>query len=132
MAEFFQFIIYALFFLLFLFIYIMAVYLLKPLKLNKKRKNSTLVLKVSYLFYLIVLLVLLYFLLFFFDSPTQNAKPHINNYYFLISILVPNVAIFIRRQVRQRVLYNYFFAVFDFLIAIYLARQIFTIHWSFV
>jgi heme/copper-type cytochrome/quinol oxidase subunit 2 len=131
MAQFFHIIIHILFFVLFLFIVLMANYLLKPLRKNKKRPVSTMFLKASYMSYLITILVLLYFILFFFEAATEHSKPHINNYYFLTCIIIPNVAIFVRRHINARITYNYFFGIFNLLTMAYLLRQLLTIDWVF-
>lgn len=130
MAYFFQLIIYLTFFLLFVFILVMAVHLLKPLRLNKKRMWSTLALKITYVGYVVVVLVLLYFILFFFEGEPAVDKPHINNQLFLVSMIIPNLAIFVRRQIPWRVVYNYFFSVFNIVTWVYLFRQLVTIDWT--
>jgi len=64
MNNFFQFLLHFIFIATFLFVYIIAIIILKPFRLHRKRKFSTITLKLSYLIYLAFFLGFVYLVLF--------------------------------------------------------------------
>jgi len=100
----------------FVLLYVLSWILLQPTMIHRKRKVSTLFLKVTYLIYLAVLLGFVYFLTFY----TGNLEEFFTNLHFtliLFSVFIPTVAMFARRKVRKnRSLYNGFFSVLNLII----------------
>lgn len=100
----------------FVLLYVLSWILLQPTMIHRKRKVSTLFLKITYLIYLAVLLGFVYFLTFY----TGNLEEFFTNLHFtliLFSVFIPTVAMFARRKVRKnRSLYNAFFSVLNLII----------------
>ena len=100
----------------FVLLYVLSWILLQPTMIHRKRKISTLFLKITYLIYLAVLLGFVYFLTFY----TGNLEEFFTNLHFtliLFSVFIPTVAMFARRKVRKnRSLYNGFFSVLNLII----------------
>jgi hypothetical protein len=122
----------------FLLVYVIAIIILKPFRLHRKRPISTVTLKMSYLVYLATFMVLAYFVLFFsFTSePTEEAtEEKILNVFTVFSVLaffIPNIGIMIRRSVTSwRVTYNYLFSFINLVIAGGLIYYISDIPWQF-
>ena len=74
MNNFFQFLLHFIFIATFLFVYVIAIILLKPFRLHRKRKVSTIALKISYLVYLAFFLAFVYLVLFFADSEVNTEE----------------------------------------------------------
>ena len=104
----------------FVLLYVLSWILLQPTMIHRKRKISTLFLKITYLIYLAVLLGFVYFLTFY----TGNLEEFFTNLHFtliLFSVFIPTVAMFARRKVRKnRSLYNGFFSVLNLIIMSFL------------
>ncbi len=131
MSAFFQYFIRFLFILTFLFVYIIAIITIKPLKINKLRKWSTLYLKFSYLFYLFFFLGFVWCSLFFIDNQQEWEEPIFNVGWLIVSFVVPNLGIIIRRKIRHiRVQYNYVLTVFNILISAYIIFLIIDTSWK--
>ena len=100
----------------FVLLYVLSWILLQPTMIHRKRKVSTLFLKITYLIYLAVLLGFVYFLTFY----TGNLEEFFTNLHFtliLFSVFIPTVAMFARRKVKKnRSLYNAFFSVLNLII----------------
>lgn len=133
-----NFLLHIIFIAAFLLIYIIAIIVLKPFRLHRKRPVSTIFLKASYLIYLACFLGLAYLILFFSvtSEPADEASDErILNVYTLFSIFaffIPNIGIMIRRSVRTwRVTYNYIFSALNILIAIGLLYFINDMQWQF-
>ncbi len=122
----------------FLLVYVIAIIILKPFRLHRKRPVSTITLKVSYLVYLAAFMLLAYLVLFFSitSEPTEEANEEkILNVFTIFSIFaffIPNIGIMIRRSVRSwRVTYNYLVSGLNLLIAGGLIYYITDIPWQF-
>ena len=122
----------------FMLVYVIAIIILKPFRLHRKRPVSTISLKITYLMYLAVFMVLAYLVLFFSitSEPTEEAaEEKILNAFTIFSVLaffVPNVGIMIRRSVKSwRVTYNYIFSVINLAFAGGLLFYVFDIPWQF-
>ena len=90
---------------------------LKPHRLHKQRRISTLLLKTSYLLYLLVLLIIIY-LSVFVNGGLEVVFLGIEFFAFLIIVFVPTFGIFARKLAhfsKKRVGYNYFLSVINVL-----------------
>jgi hypothetical protein len=122
----------------FLLVYVVAIIILKPFRLHRKRPVSTITLKASYLLYLAAFMLMAYLVLFFTitSEPTEEAtEEKILNVFTVFAILaffIPNVGIMIRRSVKSwRVTYNYIFTGINLLITTGLIYYIADIQWQF-
>lgn len=122
----------------FLLIYIIAIIVLKPARIHRKRPVSTIFIKVSYLIYLACFLLMAYLILFFLPSaePAEEMdEEKILNSLTIFSILaffIPNVGIMIRRRITSwRVPYNYIASGFNIAIALGLLWFILDLPWQF-
>ncbi|NOY38603.1 MAG: hypothetical protein GXO83_13635 [Chlorobi bacterium] len=104
----------------FAILYILAWILLQPTVIHRKRKFSTLFLKISYLIYLAFLLAFVFFLTFYKENP----EAFFTNLHFtliLFSAFIPTVAMFARRRIKKgRSLYNLIFTGINLLIVVFL------------
>jgi hypothetical protein len=138
MNNFFQFLLHFIFIATFLFVYIIAIIILKPFRLHRKRKLSTMALKLSYLVYLALFLAFVYLVLFFADNEV-NTEENMENgtsaiYYIivLLSFFIPNIGIMIRRRFKNnRGSYNYLVTVLNFLIILALVFLMSQVQWDF-
>ena len=138
MNNFFQFLLHFIFIATFLFVYVIAIILLKPFRLHRKRKLSTIALKISYLVYLAFFLAFVYLVLFFADSEV-NTEENIDDgasviYYIivLVSFFIPNIGIMIRRRFKKnRKTFNLLVTGFNFLIILALVFMMSRIRWDF-
>jgi hypothetical protein len=88
---------------------------LKPYRLHKSRRVSTLLLKLSYLAYMLVLMVAVY-LATIVNDGLETVFMGIEFFAFLIVLFVPTVAIFARKLSRfrqKRENYNYLFSAIN-------------------
>lgn len=122
----------------FLLVYVIAIIILKPFRLHRKRPVSTITLKTSYLIYLASFMLLAYLVLFFSitSEPTEEAtEENILNVFTLFCIFaffIPNIGIMVRRSIRSwRVVYNYIFTGINLLFAGGLIYYIIDIPWQF-
>lgn len=98
-------------------VFALAYAYLKPHQLHKRRKISTLFLKVSYLFYLMVLLIVIYMSTLF-KGGLENVFNGVEFFAFLLVIFVPTIGIFARTMEqfsKSRENYNYFFSIVNVL-----------------
>ena len=138
MNNFFQFLLHFIFIATFLFVYIIAIIILKPFRLHRKRKVSTISLKLSYLIYLAFFLAFVYLVLFFADNEV-NTEENMENgtsavYYIivLVSFFIPNIGIMIRRRFKKnRGYYNYLVTALNFLIIMALVFMMSQVQWDF-
>ncbi len=138
MNNFFQFLLHFIFIATFLFVYIIAIIILKPFRLHRKRKISTISLKISYLIYLAFFLAFIYLVLFFADNEV-NTEENMENgtsviYYVivLVSFFIPNIGIMIRRRFKKnRGIYNYLVTALNFIIILALVFMMSQVQWSF-
>lgn len=122
----------------FLLIYIIAIIILKPFRIHRKRPVSTISIKASYLIYLACFLLMAYLILFFLPTaePTEEMdEERILNSLTVFSVLaffIPNIGIMIRRRiVSWRVAYNYLITGFNIAIATGLIWFITDLPWQF-
>lgn len=122
----------------FLLIYIIAIIILKPFRIHRKRPVSTISIKASYLVYLACFLLMAYLILFFLPTaePTEEMdEERILNSLTVFSVLaffIPNIGIMIRRRiVSWRVAYNYLISAFNIAIAAGLIWFITDLPWQF-
>ena len=133
-----NFLLHFIFIAAFLLVYVIAIIILKPFRLHRKRPVSTIALKSSYLIYLAAFMLLAYLVLFFSitSEPTEEAtEEKILNVFTVFSVFaffIPNVGIMIRRSVKSwRVTYNYVFSAINLIIAAGLVYYITDIPWQF-
>ena len=138
MNNFFQLLLHLIFIATFLFIFIIAVIILKPFRIHRKRKVSTIAIKLSYLLYLAVFLGFVYLVLFFADNTVSEEEAmEVNTsaiYYIivLIAFFLPNIGIMIRRRFKKkRIGYNYIITILNFLTIISLVFLLSSIQWKF-
>lgn len=133
-----NFILHFIFITTFLLVYVIAIIILKPFRLHRKRPVSTISLKISYLIYLAAFMVLAYLVLFFTitSEPAEEVSDEkILNAFTVFSVLaffIPNIGIMVRRSVKSwRVTYNYMFTFINLAIAGGLIYYIADISWQF-
>jgi len=101
-------------------IFMLAAVFLRPFRVNVKRKNSTYMLKFSYLAYLLVALSFFYYLVFL-KIGIHEKTSEFNYIFMILSLFVPNIGILLRRKFKSnRIIYNYFFSGINFIIIIFL------------
>ena len=116
-------------------IFIISIIILKPFRLHKKRKISTLSLKISYLIYLLIFLIFTYLLLFGEKTLDTDDIPYdsIFNIHFIIflsSTIIPNAGIMLRKKIKNRTPYNLIFTFINISYSIYLFFLIITRKWA--
>jgi hypothetical protein len=133
-----NFLLHFIFIAAFLLIYIIAIIILKPFRIHRKRPVSTILIKASYLVYLACFLMMAYLILFFSSSaePTEEVdEEKILNMLTVFSIFaffIPNIGIMIRRRIISwRVSYNYIVAALNILIALGMIWFIMDLPWDF-
>jgi len=138
MNNFFQFLLHFIFIATFLFVFIIAIIILKPFRIHRKRKVSTIALKLSYLMYLAFFLGFVYLVLFFAnnDINTEDIMEDRTSviYYIivLVSFFLPNIGIMIRRKFKEvRGIYNYTVTFMNFCVMLALIYMMNQIQWSF-
>ncbi len=88
---------------------------LKPYRLHKSRKISTLLLKSSYLLYILILMIIIYMATID-NGGLEEVFMGIEFFAFLIALFVPTVAILARKLgkfSKKREGYNYLFSVIN-------------------
>ena len=133
-----NFLLHFIFIAAFLLIYIIAIIILKPFRIHRKRPVSTILLKSSYLVYLACFLLMAYLILFFSPGtePAEDVdEENILNTLTVFSIFaffIPNIGIMIRRRiVSWRISYNYMVAALNLLIALGMVWFIMDLPWEF-
>ena len=133
-----NFLLHFIFIAAFLLIYIVAIIILKPFRIHRKRPLSTIFLKASYLIYLACFMLMAYLILFFSTSaePTEDVdEERILNALTIFSVLaffIPNIGIMIRRRIGSwRVSYNYIVTAINILISMGLIWFMIDIPWQF-
>ena len=133
-----NFLLHFIFIAAFLLIYIIAIIILKPFRIHRKRPMSTIFLKASYLLYLACFLLMAYLILFFSATtePSEDVdEERILNLLTIFSVLaffIPNIGIMIRRRISSwRVTYNYMVSALNILISIGLIWFILDMPWQF-
>ena len=133
-----NFLLHFIFIAAFLLIYIIAIIILKPFRVHRKRPLSTMFIKVSYLIYLACFMLMAYLILFFSAStkPSEDVdEERILNALTIFSVLaffIPNIGIMIRRRISTwRVTYNYVVTALNILISLGLIWFIMDLPWQF-
>lgn len=138
MNNFFQFLLHFIFIATFLFVFIIAIIILKPFRIHRKRKISTITLKLSYLLYLAFFLGFVYLVLFFANNDVRTEdimEDRTSVIYYvivLVSFFFPNIGIMIRRKFKEgRGIYNYAVTFLNFCVMLALIYMMNHIEWSF-
>ena len=133
-----NFLLHFIFIAAFLLIFIIAIIILKPFRIHRKRPMSTIFLKASYLLYLACFLLMAYLILFFSATtePSEDVdEERLLNLLTVFSVLaffIPNIGIMIRRRISSwRVTYNYAVSALNILISIGLIWFILDMPWQF-
>lgn len=117
-------------------IYLISIMVLKPFRVHRKRRISTISLKLSYLLFLLFFFIFTYLLLFGhkITNAIGTAYDSIFNIHFLIFVsasIVPNVGVMLRRRIkRKRVEYNYMFTAVNALYSLHLLFLIASQKWA--
>ncbi len=133
-----NFLLHFIFIAAFLLIYIIAIIILKPFRIHRKRPVSTILIKSSYLVYLACFLLMAYMILFF----SANAEPtgdvdeekilNALTVFSIFAFFIPNIGIMIRRRINTwRVTYNYILTALNLLIALGMIWFIMDLPWEF-
>ena len=133
-----NFLLHFIFIAAFLLIYIIAIIILKPFRIHRKRPVSTILIKASYLIYLAGFLLMAYLILFFSSGaePSEEVDEekifNVLTVFSIFAFFIPNIGIMIRRKIiTWRVSYNYIVAGLNLLIAIGMMWFILDIPWEF-
>jgi len=133
-----NFLLHFIFIAAFLLIYIVAIIILKPFRIHRKRPLSTIFIKASYLIYLACFMLMAYLILFFSASaePTEDVdEERILNALTVFSVLaffIPNIGIMIRRRIGSwRVTFNYVVTAINILISLGLILFMIDLPWQF-
>ncbi len=133
-----NFLLHFIFIAAFLLIYIIAIIILKPFRIHRKRPVSTIMIKASYLVYLACFLLMAYLILFFSASaePAEEVDEekilNILTIFSIFAFFIPNIGIMIRRRIISwRVTYNYIVAGLNILIALGMIWFIMDLPWEF-
>ena len=117
-------------FIVFLLTFIMAYNYVKPFLINRKRKYSTLSLKLSYLVYLLFLLIFVFLFLLFGADKVEYKITDSVFFGVLILLFLPNIGILIRRKIKNiRVIYNYLFSAINIVATYYLVMKLSQNNW---
>ncbi len=109
-------------------IFMLAAVFLRPFRVNVKRRNSTYMLKFSYLAYLLVALSFFYYLVFL-KIEIKDKTNELNYLFMVLSLFVPNIGILLRRNFKKyRVIYNYFYSVINLIIIVFLLSVFYKFH----
>jgi hypothetical protein len=136
MSNFFQSAFQFFFLIGYVVLYIVSIIILRPFRLHRKRKKSTISLKLSYLLYLALFLVFTYLLLFGNKEPSEDDVPYdtLFNLHFLLFLtatIVPNIGIMIRKKIKKnRIEYNIMFTLINTLYFIYLFYLCISKEWA--
>jgi uncharacterized membrane protein YhaH (DUF805 family) len=119
-------------------VFIIAIIILKPFRIHRKRKISTITLKLSYLLYLAFFLGFVYLVLFFANNNVNSEdiledKTSVIYYIIvLVSFFIPNIGIMIRRKFKEtRSIYNYAVTFLNFCVMLAIIYMMNHIQWSF-
>jgi hypothetical protein len=133
-----NFLLHFIFIAAFLLIYIIAIIILKPFRVHRKRPVSTILLKASYLIYLACFLLMAYLILFF-SASTEPAEEidedrilNLLTVFSVFAFFIPNIGIMIRRRIISwRITFNYIAAALNFIIALGMIWFIIDLPWEF-
>ena len=129
--------VFQVFFLIgYILLFVVSIIILQPFRMHRKRKKSTIAIKISYLLYLLVFLIFTYLLLFGNKELREDDVPYdslfnIHFLLFLSATIVPNIGIMIRKNVKKkRVEYNIIFSLINILYFIYLLYLCLSREWA--
>jgi hypothetical protein len=132
-----NFLLHFIFIAAFLLILIIAIIILKPFRIHRKRPVSTVFLKLSYLIYLAAFLLMAYLILFFAPGiePEENMDDerilNVLTVFSILAFFIPNIGIMIRRRIGTwRVSYNYLMSVLNMGFALGLTWFILDLPWN--
>lgn len=109
-------------------IFVLATVFLRPFRVNMKRKNSTYLLKFSYLAFLLVILSFFYYLLFL-EIEIKEKISEFNYILIILSLFMPNTGILLRRNFKEyRVVYNYVFSGINLIVIMFLWNMFYRLH----
>ena len=109
-------------------IFMLAAVFLHPFRVNKKRKNSTYLLKFSYLLFLLVILSFFYYLSFL-ELEIKEKITEVNYILIILSLFVPNTGILLRRNFKEyRIVYNCVFSGINLIVVVFLLSVFYKIH----
>lgn len=133
-----NFLLHFIFIAAFLLIYIIAIIILKPFRIHRKRPVSTILIKSSYLIYLACFLLMAYLILFFSSSAEPNEEVdeervlNMLTVFSIFAFFIPNIGIMVRRRISTwRVSYNYVVTALNLLIALGMIWFILDLPWEF-
>lgn len=124
------------FFLGLIVIYIISAFILRPFRRHRKRKYSTISLKVSFLLFLGVYFVFIYLLLFKPRVAIQDPLLYdtIFNVHFVIfasATIIPNIGIMLRQRMKKyRIEYNVFFTLINLVYIFYFLFMLTSGKWT--
>jgi len=109
-------------------IFMLAAVFLHPFRVNKKRKNSTYLLKFSYLLFLLVILSFFYYLSFL-ELEIKEKITEVNYILIILSLFVPNTGILLRRNFKEyRIVYNCVFSGINLIVVVFSWNLFYQIH----
>ena len=109
-------------------IFMLAAVFLRPFRANKKRKNSTYLLKFSYLLFLLVILSFFYYLSFL-ELEIKEKITEVNYILIILSLFVPNTGILLRRNFKEyRIVYNCVFSGINLIVVVFSWNLFYQIH----
>lgn len=120
----------------YIILYVVSIIILRPFRLHRKRKKSTISLKTSYLLYLAAFLSFTYLLLFgdkeqIDDIVAYETLFNIHFLLFLTATLVPNIGIMVRKKIKKnRIEYNVMFTLINCLYFLYLSYLCVSKKWA--
>ncbi len=128
---------FELFFLIgYIIVYIVSIIILRPFRPHRKRKKSTISLKVSYLLYLAAFFFFTYLLLFGNKELTEDnfAYETLFNIHFLLFLtatVIPNIGIMVRKKVKKnRIEFNVMYTLINILYFMYLLYLCISKKWA--
>ena len=136
MNNFFQNIFQFFFLIGYILLYIISIIILRPFRIHKRRKKTTISLKVSYLLYFSIFLCFTYLLLFGNKVLKEDDVPYdtIFNLHFLLFLtatVIPNLGIMVRKRIlKYRIEYNVFFTIINMAYFFYLLYLCIARHWA--
>lgn len=136
MDSFFQNIFQVAFFIGYSLIFVVSVIILRPFRVHRKRKKSTISIKISYILYLGVFLSFTYLLLFGNKELNEDEVPYntlfnVHFLLFLTSTIIPNLGIMIRKKInKKRISYNVIFTFINLIYFSYLLYLCISRKWA--
>ena len=117
-------------------IFVISVFILRPFRKHRRRKISTISLKLSYLSFLLIFFIFIYLLLFKNNVSSNDGLLYdtIFNIHFLTfasATIVPNIGIMMRQRIKnKRSEYNIAFSMVNLFYATYLTALLVSGKWA--